>query len=66
MHQMAAEGQSNKTTSHVEVHMKQICVIQFSHAGKKKKKKKKKNHPLTFIDVCVDENQTADASTVSL
>ena len=32
--QMAAEAQSDKMTSNVEVHMKQRCVIEFLHAEK--------------------------------
>ncbi|MEQ5154436.1 hypothetical protein ABN254_21715, partial [Providencia rettgeri] len=32
--QMAAEGQSDKMASDMEVHMKQRCVTNFLHAGK--------------------------------
>jgi len=31
---MAAEGQSDKTTTDTEVHMKQQCVTEFLYAGK--------------------------------
>jgi len=34
MRQMTAEGQSDKIVSHMEVRMKQRCVIEFLHAGK--------------------------------
>ena len=44
MWQMAAEGQSGKTASDVEVCMKQRCVTEFYHV--------KKWHLLTFTSIC--------------
>ena len=37
--QMMAEGQPDRMASNMEMHMKQRCVIEFLHAGKKKIKK---------------------------
>ena len=43
--QMAAEGQSDKMTSDMEVHRKQRCGIEFLHMEKKR-------HLLTFTGTC--------------
>ena len=58
MQQMAAEGQSDKTASDTEVHMKQRCATEFLHEEK---------IPLIdlhghLLNVCGD--QTVDVSTV--
>ena len=45
MRQMAAEGESGKMVSVMEVHMKQKGVAEFLHA-------EKKLHTLTFISAC--------------
>jgi len=45
MWQMAAEEQSDIVASDMEMQMKQRCVIEFLHAGKKWR-------PLTFTDAC--------------
>jgi hypothetical protein len=42
--QMAAEGQSDKMASDMEVHMKQSCVTEFLHADKL--------NQVTFINGC--------------
>jgi len=41
---VAAEEQSNRMVSDIEVSMKQRCVIEFFYA--------EKWHPVTFIDAC--------------
>ena len=55
---MAAEGQSDRLVSDMEVHMKQRCVTEFLHA--------EINAPIDihWCLVNVDGDQTVDVSTV--